>query len=72
MTVKCLRDYLNGLELSEIQSGYIQVVSVGEDGCLVCDDLADIILCSPSDSNFKPYLSMYTEDSLKVIENSSH
>ena len=69
MNVKQLRDYLNSLDLDNIQS-HINVVSVLEDGkTMQVDNFGDIILVCP-ECGCKPYLSIYTEESIDVCNSS--
>lgn len=71
MNLKTLRDYLNSLNLDEVQPD-VEIVYHASDGTH-CEDMACFNLVSPSDPKFKPYLSISCESFLEhyseVMEN---
>ena len=70
MTVKDLRDYLNSLNLDEIQPDLAIVSMTDYEGrrIMQVDDSSKIILCEPSYPSFKPYLAIYTDEAIEECE----
>lgn len=73
MTLKDLRDFINALDLNEVQSDVELVVHVHDDsnaakGYSICDNMVDFDLFIPDDSRCKPYLSIFGETFIDFLD----
>lgn len=72
MMLKDLKDYINSLDLNEVQSNVVIVsydqANDGAKGHANVSVLADFNLCLCDDRIHRPYLSLYTEDFVDSLE----